>query len=73
MRAANIEQAKLLATAINHVAVAFIVIGFVTPITAASFDLGGVGPLRQDTTIPTLAMRANERAIRRDERLPPDE
>ncbi|MCJ2009627.1 hypothetical protein MKK64_11390 [Methylobacterium sp. E-025] len=54
MRAANIEQTKLLATAINNVAVAFIVIGFVTPITAASFNLGGVGPLRSESTVLTL-------------------
>ena len=54
MSAANVEQTKLLATAIDNVAVAFIVIGFVTPITAASFNLGGVGPLRSDTAMLTV-------------------
>ena len=54
MRAANVEHTKLLATAINNLAVAFIVIGFVTPITAASFNLGGVGPLRADTAVLTV-------------------
>lgn len=54
MSAANTEQTKLLATAINNVAAAFIVIGFVTPITAASFNLGGVGPLRFDTAALTV-------------------
>lgn len=29
-------------------------IGFVTPITAASFNLGGVGPLKFDTAALTL-------------------
>ena len=29
-------------------------IGFVTPITAASFNLGGVGPIRLETTVLTL-------------------
>ena len=33
------EQTKLLATAINNVAVAFVVIGFVTPVTALSFGI----------------------------------
>lgn len=31
------EQTKLLATAVNNVAVSFIVIGFVTPVIAVSF------------------------------------
>ena len=34
--AAQNEQTKLLATALNNVAVAFIVIGVVTPMTAAA-------------------------------------
>jgi len=38
--AAQNEQTKLLATALNNVAVAFIVIGVVTPMTAASFGVG---------------------------------
>ena len=33
------EQAKLLATGLNNVAVAFIVVGVVTPITAGSFGV----------------------------------
>lgn len=39
MDAAEIEQTKLLATGINNIAVAFIVIGAVTPITAVSFGI----------------------------------
>ena len=35
----KIEQTKLLAIAINNVAVAFVVIGFVTPVTATSFGI----------------------------------
>ncbi len=54
MRAAHNEQIKLLATAISNVGVAFVVIGFVTPITAASFNLSGIGPLRSDTAVFTL-------------------
>jgi len=37
MTAASNEQTKLLATAINNVAVSFVVIGFVTPVVAVSF------------------------------------
>ena len=54
MSAAHNEQIKLLATAISNVGVAFVVIGFVTPITAASFNLGGVGPLSSGTAAFTL-------------------
>ncbi|WP_430913808.1 hypothetical protein [Methylobacterium sp. sgz302541] len=47
MSAVHNEQTKLLATAINNVAVAFIVIGAVTPMTAASFGV---------PTVPTLTL-----------------
>ena len=49
MNAVHNEQTKLLATAVGNVAVAFVVIGFVTPITAASFSVTGITPLRSDT------------------------
>ena len=39
MNATHNEQTKLLATAINNVAVALIVIGVVTPLTAVSFGI----------------------------------
>lgn len=39
MNATHNEQTKLLATGINNIAVAFIVIGVVTPITAVSFGI----------------------------------
>lgn len=54
MSAAHNEQIKLLATAISNVGVAFVVIGFVTPVTTVSFNLGGSGPLRSDTAVFTL-------------------
>lgn len=115
MSAVHNEQTKLLATAINNVAVAFIVIGAVTPMTAASFGvptaptprqrflrdhlaLCGHGPTFPGETcaaeheavnsgeifvtfiIPAivvagayLAVLANERAVRRSERMPPGE
>ncbi len=38
------EQTKLLATGINNVTVAFIVIGVVTPITAVSFGIATPAP-----------------------------
>ncbi|WP_233384432.1 hypothetical protein [Methylobacterium sp. C25] len=37
--AARNEQTKLLATGLNNIGVAFVVIGVVTPITAASFGV----------------------------------
>ncbi|GLS45718.1 hypothetical protein [Methylobacterium brachythecii] len=43
--AAYNEQTKLLATGLNNVAVAFIVIGVVTPITAVSFGVPNAPPL----------------------------
>ncbi len=39
MTAVHNEQTKLLATALNNVAVAYVVIGFVTPMTAVSFGV----------------------------------
>ena len=39
------EQTKLLATCLNNVAVAFIVIGVVTPITSVSFGIPNAPPL----------------------------
>ena len=43
--AAYNEQTKLLATCLNNVAVAFIVIGVITPITAVSFGIPNAPPL----------------------------
>lgn len=43
--AAPNEQTKLLATALNNIAVAFIVIRVVTPITAVSFGIANAPPL----------------------------
>ena len=54
MSAVHNEQTKLLANAVSTVAVAFVVIGFVTPITTASFGVSGVQPLRSDTAAFTL-------------------
>ncbi|MBX9933141.1 MAG: hypothetical protein K2Y56_16655 [Methylobacterium sp.] len=39
MNATHSEQTRLLATGINNIAVAFIVIGVVTPVTAVSFGI----------------------------------
>ncbi|KQP50508.1 hypothetical protein ASG40_12015 [Methylobacterium sp. Leaf399] len=39
MNTTHNEQTKLLATGINNIAVAFIVIGVVTPVTAVSFGI----------------------------------
>lgn len=44
MSAVHNEQTKLLATAINNIAVAFTVIGAVTPMTAASFGVASAPP-----------------------------
>lgn len=49
MSAVHNEQTKLLATAPNNVAVAFAVIGFVTPITAMSFGIANAPVLRPAT------------------------
>jgi ABC-type multidrug transport system permease subunit len=38
------EQTKLLATAINTVAVAFVILGVVTPLTAVSFGVASAPP-----------------------------
>jgi succinate dehydrogenase hydrophobic anchor subunit len=43
------EQTKLLATAVNNIAVAFAVIGFVTPITAMSYAIASAPTLRPAT------------------------
>ncbi|MDH2308602.1 hypothetical protein [Methylobacterium brachiatum] len=49
MSAVHNEQTKLLATALNNIAVAFVVIGFVTPITAMSFGVASAPSLRSTT------------------------
>ncbi|MCJ2058879.1 hypothetical protein MKL09_20315 [Methylobacterium sp. J-048] len=49
MSAVHNEQTKLLATALNNIAVAYVVIGFVTPITAISFGIANAPPLRPAT------------------------
>jgi hypothetical protein len=43
------EQTKLLATGLNNIAVAFVVIGVVTPITAASFGVASAPHLSWST------------------------
>jgi hypothetical protein len=43
------EQTKILATALNDIAVAYVVVGFVTPITAVSFGVTSAPPLRAAT------------------------
>lgn len=48
------EQTKLLATAINNVAVAFVVIGFVTPVVAVSFGNAGALSLRVENAVFAL-------------------
>lgn len=49
MSAVHDEQTKLLATAVNTIAVAFAVIGFVTPITAMSFGIASAPTLHPAT------------------------
>lgn len=49
MTAVHNEQTKLLATALNNIAVAFVVIGFVTPMTALSFGIASAPVPRADT------------------------
>ena len=48
------EQTKLLATALNNVAVAYVVIGFVTPMTAASFGVASAPVMRLESVIFTV-------------------
>lgn len=48
------EQAKLLATGLNNIAVAFIVIGVVTPVTAMGFGL----PSAPAVSVWTIAFSA---------------
>jgi hypothetical protein len=48
------EQTKLLATALNNIAVAYVVIGFVTPMTAASFGVATAPAIRIDNAIFTV-------------------
>ena len=54
MSAVHNEQTKLLATALNNVAVAYIVIGFVTPMTALSFGIATAPVLRPATVLFVL-------------------
>ncbi|MCJ2025481.1 hypothetical protein [Methylobacterium sp. J-067] len=49
MTAIHNEQTKLLATALNNVAVAYVVIGFVTPMTALSFGVASAPVARFET------------------------
>ncbi|AWN36938.1 hypothetical protein [Methylobacterium radiodurans] len=44
MNATFNEQTKLLATAINNVAVAFVILGVVTPLTAVNFGVESAPP-----------------------------
>ena len=46
MNAVHNEQTKLLANALNNIAVAYVVIGFVTPITAISFGVASAPALQ---------------------------
>jgi len=48
------EQTKLLATALNNIAVAYVVIGFVTPMTALSFGIANAPIPRVGTMSFTL-------------------
>lgn len=54
MSAVHNEQTKLLATALKNVAVAYVVIGFVTPMTAASFGVPNAPALRLEIAVFTL-------------------
>lgn len=54
MTAVHNEQTKLLATALNNVAVAYVVIGFVTPMTAFSFGVSTAPPLKLATLLFVL-------------------
>ncbi len=49
MSAVHNEQTKLLATALNNIAVAYVVVGFVTPVTAVSFGVSSAPPLKTAT------------------------
>ncbi len=49
MSAVHNEQTKLLATALNNIAVAYVVVEFVTPITAVSFGVSSAPPLKTAT------------------------
>ncbi|KNY22536.1 hypothetical protein AKJ13_11440 [Methylobacterium sp. ARG-1] len=51
MRAVHDEQTKLLATALNNIAVASVVIGFVTRITAMRLEVASALALRPATAI----------------------
>lgn len=50
MSAVHDEQTKLLATAVNTIAVALVVIGVVTPITAMSLGIA-TAPVLRPTTV----------------------
>ncbi|WP_091716122.1 hypothetical protein [Methylobacterium phyllostachyos] len=54
MSAVHNEQTKLLATALNNVAVAYVVIGFVTPMTAASFGVASAPAMRIENAVFTV-------------------
>ncbi|WP_457103810.1 hypothetical protein [Methylobacterium sp. P5_C11] len=51
MSVVQTEQTKLLATALNNIAVALVVIGVVTPITAISFEIPNAPPLKPGTAL----------------------
>lgn len=57
------EQTKLLATAINNVAVAFVIVGFVTPVTAASFGIANAPAVTPRSTLFALAWVATGFAL----------
>lgn len=54
MSAVHNEQTKLLATALKSVAVAYVVIGFVTPMIAAGFGVPNAPALRLENAVFTL-------------------
>lgn len=49
------EQTKLLAAAINNVAVAFVIVGFLTPVTAASSGIASAPAVTPRSTLFALA------------------
>ncbi|WP_267354948.1 MULTISPECIES: hypothetical protein [unclassified Methylobacterium] len=54
MSAVHNEQTKLLATALNNIAFAYVVIGFVTPMTAASFGVASAPAIRIENAVFTV-------------------
>ena len=54
MSAVHNEQTKLLATALNNIAFAYVVIGFVTPMTTASFGVASAPAIRIENAVFTV-------------------